>query len=357
MARQKRDTPWLERRSNGVWYALWYDAGQRRTRRESMETKDAVEATNRFARFITEGSRRSRIVGNAGVMTEQVLDWYDAQHVQPNVVDKVRARAAITHLKAYFTGTPISEIDIPMTRAYAEVRRRGATNVVRKGRGRQGQVGTDATIRRELVVLVAAANHAARWKRIGPTAKPPTPMPVVELPSEAKKETGWLTKQQLAHAFATADGQLLDFCKLAYYWAARRRSVERMLKVQVNLQHGYVDLHPPGAPVTKKRRPKVPIYPEIRPTVERLMATSSTEYLFGTPRDFYASFVDLMADLGIKAHPHMLRHSRASHMLMDGENPYKVAKLLGDTIATVEKTYAHATTDYLKTDSTIEEVA
>ena len=44
-------------------------------------------------------------------------------------------------------------------------------------------------------------------------------------------------------------------------------------------------------------------------------------------------------------------------MLMDGEDIYKVARLLGDTVPTVLKTYAHATVDYLKTHSTIEEVA
>jgi site-specific recombinase XerC len=49
----------------------------------------------------------------------------------------------------------------------------------------------------------------------------------------------------------------------------------------------------------------------------------------------------------------MLRHSRATHMLMDGEDPYKVAKLLGDTLATVERVYGHYDVDYLKTDSSL----
>lgn len=44
-------------------------------------------------------------------------------------------------------------------------------------------------------------------------------------------------------------------------------------------------------------------------------------------------------------------------MLMDGEDPYKVAKLLGDTLATVERVYGHHSVDYLKTESTVAEVA
>ena len=38
-------------------------------------------------------------------------------------------------------------------------------------------------------------------------------------------------------------------------------------------------------------------------------------------------------------------------MLMDGENPYKVAKLLGDTLQTVERTYAHCNVEFLQTKS------
>ena len=85
------------------------------------------------------------------------------------------------------------------------------------------------------------------------------------------------------------------------------------------------------------------------------MAESTTEYVFGEPRSFYREFVELMADLGVEAHPHMLRHSRATHMLMDGEDPYKVAKLLGDTLTTVERNYGHHSVDYLQTTSTISE--
>ena len=44
-------------------------------------------------------------------------------------------------------------------------------------------------------------------------------------------------------------------------------------------------------------------------------------------------------------------------MLMDGESVYKVAKLLGDTVQTVERTYGHHSVEYLETQSTVEDVA
>lgn len=41
------------------------------------------------------------------------------------------------------------------------------------------------------------------------------------------------------------------------------------------------------------------------------------------------------------AHPHALRHTYATHLLEAGTPIHHVAELLGDTVATVEKTYSH----------------
>jgi integrase len=353
MARKRRDVPWLDTRANGVWYAFQYDAATRRTVRESLETKDSKEAQLRFARLITEGFRMSRVVGDAGITVRQALDFYLREHVKPTVVAKDRQWAAVQMLNSYFKDTPLGDVDIPMSRAYVAARLSGAI----RGGVRGPRCKSRSTVRRELTVLVAAANHAARWKRIGPNAKPPTAMPQVELPAEsARVEQNWLSKVQLATMFAAAEGDLSAFLRIAYYTAARRRSVERMLKSQVDLAHSVIHLDPAGAVATNKRRPPVPLYREIRPVVEHLMATDGPYLCGGTP-DFYVDFKRLCAGLGFKAHPHMLRHSRATHMLMDGEDPYKVARLLGDNLTTVLKTYAHATTKYLETNSTIEEVA
>lgn len=351
MARKRRDVPWLDQRDNGVWYVFKYDPAKRRTFRESMETTDREEAQLRFARLLVDGFRSTRLVGDAGLTVTQALDQYLEEHVKPKVVDKERQEAAIAHLKAFFKSEPFSRVDIARSQAYVQARMAGAV------RGRRACTSV-STVRRELHVLVAAANHAARRRRIGPSATPPVPMPVVELPEEARSNrVKWLSKAAVARIFAAADGHLLAFCRIAYFTAARRASIQNIMKAQVDLAHGQLHLDPAGATVTNKRRPTVPIYPEIRPTVEALMGESTSAFLFGNPTDFYKPFVELCADVGIEAHPHMLRHSRATHMLMDGEDPYKVARLLGDSLATVLKTYAHATVRYLETKSTIEEVA
>jgi len=51
--------------------------------------------------------------------------------------------------------------------------------------------------------------------------------------------------------------------------------------------------------------------------------------------------------LGDKANPHILRHSRATHLLQDGVSIYDVARLLGDSVQTIERVYGHHSPDYL----------
>lgn len=353
MPRERQEEPWFKKRSNGVYYAFWYDAAKRCKRGESLDTRDHIEAARRFAAFLVRGARDER-AGFSGVATvASILDAYDLEHVsdKKKVAAPERQRYAIANLKLFFADTALCDVDIEKSKVYAEARRKGLC----------GRPAIDSTIRRELGVLMAAANHAFKRKRVRSDD-----LPKVDLPEEGARTAAWLTKESLRIIFDKAEGDLLDFCKLAYFWASRRAAVEQMKKDQIDLQHSRADLNPIGARRTNKRRPMVPIYPEIRPVVERLMLNDG-EYLFpqsasGRPRDFYHQFRDFCIAHEIVAvgapddvpWPHLLRHSRATHMLMDGEDPYKVAKLLGDTLETVERVYGHHSIEYLATKSTVE---
>lgn len=345
----RRDIPWLKRRPGGNWFVYWYTAAGR-TDRTSLRTADPVEAQARFAAFLAGGSDAFKPAAEApGITVAGALDDYWREHVAEKVVDKERQADVIIHLKAFFGGTKaLADIDIPASRAYAAARRRGD---VGGGLRNTKRVGTDSTIRRELVVIQAAANHALRWKRIAPAE-----MPSIELPQETPRgEPTWLTREELARLIETASEPLRSFIELAYYTGARRRSVEGLTRFQVDLARGRINLT--GANETgaerrsKKRRPIVPIDPKMRPALERLIAAAAavgSGPLFSG--SMYKRFKIHARAIGLpehKTHPHVLRHSRATHLLQDGVSIYDVGRLLGDTIATVERVYGHHSTDYL----------
>lgn len=356
MAGKRSAIPWLKVR-DGVYYVYWYAGAEEkhRTKRLSLGTTDAVEAQQRYASFLAKGHASFGPGGTAGITCSLALDDYWREHVLPNVVDRRRAENAVRHLKAWFGNTLLKDVDIPASRAYADARRMGA---IGGGARRKVKEGADATIRRELVVLNAAANHAARWKRIGPKCEPPTTMPSIELPSEAPveqvSEADYLTKEEWARAVGAATGWLHDFMVIAYDSGSRRAAIESLTKFQVDLAQGRVNLRSPTETVnqrrSRKRRTVVPIGADARPVYERLMATGPKDgFLFGVRRDAYRFFREHMEAIGLghKRNPHIIRHTRATHLLQAGVPIYDVARLLGDTVATVERVYGHHSPEYL----------
>lgn len=357
MPRPNREIPWLEER-DGVHYVFWYDAAERRTHRRSLKTRDPGEAQIRYAEFLLDGdARRAR---GDGLTVTQVLDDYVKNHVlakndrdETKVVATERTEIAVRHLKAYFGDRPVREIGPAQCRAYLDARRAGKVGGWQKRN--RASTASDSTVRRELAVLVTAANHARKWRTL-----PADAMPVIELPSlAAARRVEFWTKAQLHDILEglAHDDPLYQFIMVAYYTAGRRRSIEDMRKDQLDFKAGTIALQPPDGRVTKKRRPTVPMFPEIRDILLSMWVDSPSTYLFGhaSERDFYRRVTERAAAVGHPGHPHMLRHSRASHMLQDGESIFKVAKLLGDTVQTVERVYAHALPEHMMTESRLHE--
>lgn len=336
MARPIREIPWFEVR-NGVGYAAWYDAATRRTKRVSLRTRTAEDGQAAFAAFLAAGPgyMAGRRLGDA-LTVRQALDDYDAEHVQAHVVDKKSMAIRIAHLISHFGDEPLADLDIPRCRAYGAQRLTAGVVL--------------ATVRRELSVLSAAANHARRWKRIGTPERPG--LPVVELPTveERAGEAPWLAKAELALVLDEADGKLHDFIVIAYYTASRKAAIEQLAVVQVKLEGARMHLAKDGERKTNKRRPVVPIFPEMREAVERRVREAEDGFLFGRGWTAYEPFVALLTRLGIpdgRRHPHVLRHSRATHLLLDNTSIYAVAKLLGDSVKTIEKVYGHFSVEFL----------
>lgn len=269
-----------------------------------------------------------------------MLAQYAAEH---RVADEERRDTIVRHLSAFFKDTEIEAVDIEKANGYVAARRSGK---IGGGARRANGAGSDATIRRELIVLLTAAKHALKRKRI-------FAMPVIELPKTAVRddeEVAFYSREELQRIFDAATGELHHFVRLAYLTGARRGSIENLRRGQVRWDTKRIVLQPEGKVATKKRQPIVPILPSMVPHLQALWDGSVNERLF-TRVNFYGPFKDLCKSVGLegKDHPHLLRHSRISHLLQDGRSLFDVAKFVGDTVATVEKTYGHHSVGWLAT--------
>lgn len=268
---------------------------------------------------------------------KKCLKHYYIEHVIPKVVARERIDYAITHLERYFNDIPVAEIDIPMCRLYSEQR------PVAPG-----------TIRRELGVLSAAINHCLKWRhlKIEETSS-------LEIPPSAPPKCMWLYEDELKALFSAAEGRAADFILLAYYTAARKNAIETLECYQVDLVGRRINLAKRGERQTTKRKPIVPIGEEWLDRLANILDKCDSNYVLGNNRDIRIEFdiaakkanLSILPSRGLRESgrlsPHILRHSRATHLLQRGKNPFAVANLLGDTLTTVLRVYGHACPDYM----------
>lgn len=340
MGRKSRDVPWLQKR-NGVYYAFWWDGAKRRIERFSLRTKDPSTAQTRFAAFLVEGVsiRQSGSAETSGVTVSAALDAYRREHIVENCVSVARFEDAAFMLEEWFGDMLLKDVDITSCKSYAIARQTGMLG---------SREVTGSTVRRELGVLKAAAAHAVTHKRITRAEEP-----VIVSPEEGEARAVYLEKDELAAILAAATGELADWIRITYHTGSRRQATTELTVFQVNLKANTIDLHPPGTKRTKKRRPVVPIFPEIRPIVERLVTAAiaaGRPRLFETNR-FYDTFSRLVVNtLGSdeKAFPHILRHSRVTHLLQDGADPWAVARLVGMSVQTLDRVYGHHSPAHLE---------
>lgn len=331
MGRVGRNIPWLDTRDNGIWYVVWYDGETHQTRRQSLKTADLKAATMAYADFLLSWSEEGQPSRRS---LKAVLDFYLKRRLGRTANDTERAMHAAKPLLRFFRDRDLRTIDVPACHEYMDGRRR--------------QKISDGTIRRELYVLQAAANYALKHKKILKAD-----MPTIDAPPDSPARRLYLTHDELKKVFNTATPNLQDFIALAYWTGSRRGAIEGLTVGQVDLAGGLIELMPhdanPTERLSKKKKPTVPIMPEIRDRLERLVAGKTPASTVLPPRSYYHLFKAHVTKQGLKekSYPHILRHSRATHLLQAGVPIYAVAKLLGDTLETIEASYGHHSSDYL----------
>lgn len=320
MPRKIQLIPWLDQRG-GVYYAFWYNPEKRRTDRFSLKTSESGKATELFAAFLTDG-RPLYGKGGPDFSVRDALDAYEREKAERTVAVK-RNKRDLRYLRRLLGDRQMRHVDIEASQGYA--------------RARYLEGVKPATVARELSILRAAAGHAVRTKRMTLAE-----MPIIERPSVPQAKVGFYTKAELNLAIAMADEDLKDYLTVLYYTGSRRTVIEQLEESQVDFAQSVIYQAKPGERITKKRRLPIPLDDEVKVILARRCGRPNKKFFDG--RNYYAIYRKHFEGLGMndRAHPHVMRHTRATLLLMDNVSIYKVAQRLCDTVATVERTYAHA---------------
>ena len=326
MARPRADDIRLRQRPrDGIWEIRFRDGAQ--TRSISTGTRDEEGARTYRDRFAAGrlGAPDDLPAATVGQILTLYLDDYRQRSGRETKWYGVALDDYLGRLRP-------SDLSDKLIREYVTARRQ-------EGR-------SDGTIRRELAgTLRPALAFAVRQGWIEEA-------PHIPAPSEPPPRSDYLTREQWAE-FRDACRQTIHletYVMLALHTAARMGAILQLTWSQVKWDLERIDL---GTGRGRKRRAVVPINAPLLEQLQRAWTLRTTDHVIEWRSKPVVSIKTAFDKAAKRAgldwlHPHLLRHTAATWMAMDGVPMQEIAAFLGDDPKTVYQRYAKFSPDYLR---------
>lgn len=314
---------------NGTIYVVWTERDANsgtgmQTKRVSTGATDWERAEQYRAQFIAG-------LNNAAPKEEPtiryILERYQSER-GPNARSPKTIDQSVNKLIPFFGDLLPSHVTNQLLRQFA-------------GENSSASAGT---ILRRLGVLKAALRYAEgnRWIE---------PLPYLRMPvGNPPPRELWLTREQVALLIEKAKSPHIElFIKLAVFTGARSGAILDLTWSQVDMGHRLINF---GRGWGNKRRAIVPMNDEVHTALLKARELALSDHVIefnGKPlKSVKIAFRRLCMACGIKASPHVLRHTAATWLVMEGVPLREVARLLGNSEAMVEKVYGKHAPDYLR---------
>jgi integrase len=325
----------MPRRSSGP--RLYWDKGRetwtiidgRFHRRTGLGAADIKPAERALRDYIE--SKHKPAEGPNPLLAD-VLAAYAEEHIKHTVSGK-HILYDIGHLNRWWGTKRVTDISASSTRAYCAHRNAGAS------------------ARRELAFMNAAIQH---WKA---NHAPMMPTPKIKLPPKPQPRQDFMTRSEAArflwHARKTT--HLARFFVIGWYTGSRRSVITGLKWSMVDLESGVMQRKERGGVVTKKRSPPVRIGLRLLAHLRRWKRLDGHAGHIVSFRGKAISRpirswerIRILAGLPEHVTPHILRHSRATHMLKQGVPIWEAANALGMSVTVMAQHYGHHSPDWQK---------
>jgi integrase len=267
--------------------------------------------------------------------------------------------AAVLKLGEFFAEDVLASLTPGRCKAYRKWRGSQPKARWTKDPANAPRVG-DPMVRRELEVLQAAIHAAHADHKLDFPVK-------IWMPDAAQSRTRFLSRSEVARLIKAAwrapqgkSRHLARWLIIAFY-TGTRADAALALQWMPNTTGGWVDLEQGlifrkavAQTETDKRRPPVAISKRLAAHLRRWRPESGKGYVVdykgGRVTTLRRSFVTACkaAGLGPDVIPHTLRHTFASHAIMNGISPGEVAEAIGTTEGIIKRVYGHLSTTYTR---------
>lgn len=336
MPRQSSGPRLVRRKNKPNWFIRYIDEKSGKQKDFSTGTSNREEAEEKLAQFLSERSnlRRGGPLSHHQITVAQILDDYARYKMGSPSAE--RLSYSMIHLLGFWHNLNLNHVNVSTVHEYLKSR-------ITKNR-------SQATVRRELVDLRSAINHAAKSYKIVPIAFP-------KLPKDSSPKKRWLSEREFARLLAAAKHNyrskftLRLFLIIAFYSGARKTAIMELTWKQINFDNKTIDFNQDHLEQNNKKRAFIPMPPEI----ERFLIRRAQRYAHLTSYVFHQKHNPSKRikhiDKGFRAAtklaklidvtPHTLRHSRISLLLQNGEKPINVSNYVRVSQPTIDRVYGH----------------
>ncbi|UVK45681.1 site-specific integrase [Mesorhizobium sp. AR07] len=293
----------------------------------------------------------------------EVWSIYFQRHIVTKLISSDTAKQAWKQLEPFFGTLPASNLTQATVDDYADKRMSGLL-------GRK--VGSP-TVLKELAYIRAALKFCADREFV-----PSTFVRKLTLPEPGEPRQRWLREDEIKRlkdaayemrirqGGPTADrlSRMERFIALALETAGRQQALLDLTWDRVDFEIRVIELDVPGRKKTKKRRATVPISDVLLPVLERAYAERINDLVLDNKGKCWALLQHVAIEAGFaddskrarfgqkpKAtgiSPHVFRHTAATMMARRGVPLWKISKILGNSLAMVERVYAKYQPDDLR---------
>jgi integrase len=368
---------------SGIWYVYWRGNvnGKVRSGRNSLKTRDKAEADAAFSAFLIRKGEKADTAVKSGV-TYTIADLWAFYTVKLGKGRSLkRAEDVWKHcMRQHFGHLTVPEVTDSVVQDYVHKRVSGKLSCPGGGGRRRGVPVAQATVRNELVLLLACMNYCSqrehKKKLFDPTLIEAFDMPEVSKPRERA-----LTHDEIDALLDTAakrrvDGKLARieiFLHLALGTAGREAAIRNLTfdPKRIDFERRQINLDDGHRLKKDKKRSAIYMNDTLFAVLKRALAESDQSvplerrYVLGSNGTVWPMMQRVVYEAGLAPagwsppprdtqpratgiSPHTLRHTAATHMVVAGIPLAHVAQFLGNSISMIEKVYKHLEPGHLK---------
>jgi integrase len=329
-----------KRKNSPNWYISYYHNGERVREAVSLKKSDAQKVLAQRLTAIQEGkhpvlrNRKKQKITSAEFSKTYITD-YSKPNKKSYKSDIYRLKSSIV---PFFGDMQISEIDSSHIAQYKKLR------LQQKCRQRDSLV-TPATVNKEVKLVKHIIKKASKWLGVGIQDIE------LDLATELPRER-ILTHKEIRVLVENVQPPLKYAVLLALNTGMRKGEILSLRWENVNLERNFITVTAMEA--KSKRIRRIPINRELRKLFLKLkLSRDGNKYVFQNPltgsrfTDFGRSWRSLLTRTGIDdMRFHDLRHTFASHFLMNGGDLYTLKEILGHKELNTTARYLTVTTDH-----------